>query len=106
MPRCKCRAQPSLTPRSQRATQLARRQEARTERGRELGSASDSAMNVRELLARRPRHAAAESSFWFARNSQSILFLIIVLACVGAYLAFTIPIAVFPTTDFPRIIVG
>ena len=63
-------------------------------------------MNVRELLARRPRPAAAETSFWFARNSQSILFLIIVLACVGAYLAFTIPIAVFPTTDFPRIIVG
>ncbi|HEV2114361.1 MAG TPA: efflux RND transporter permease subunit, partial [Terriglobales bacterium] len=34
------------------------------------------------------------------------MFLIIVAACVGAYLAFTIPISVFPTTDFPRIIVG
>lgn len=46
------------------------------------------------------------SSYWFARESKSIIFLIITLALVGAYLAFTIPIAVFPSTDFPRIIIG
>jgi multidrug efflux pump subunit AcrB len=46
------------------------------------------------------------SSYWFARESKPIIFLIITLALVGAYLTFTIPIAVFPTTDFPRIIVG
>ena len=51
----------------------------------------------------RERHASA---YWFARESKSILFLIIVLGLVGAYLAFTIPIAVFPTTNFPRIIVA
>ncbi|MDE3180138.1 MAG: efflux RND transporter permease subunit, partial [Acidobacteriota bacterium] len=45
-------------------------------------------------------------SYWFARESKSIIFLIITLALVGAYLAFTIPISVFPTTDFPRIIIG
>jgi multidrug efflux pump subunit AcrB len=44
--------------------------------------------------------------YWFAREHKSIIFLIITLALVGAYLAFSIPIAVFPTTDFPRIIVG
>ena len=26
--------------------------------------------------------------------------------CVGAYLAFTIPLSVFPTTDFPRVVIA
>ena len=29
-----------------------------------------------------------------------------VLALVGGYLAFTIPVSVFPSTDFPRIVIG
>ncbi len=44
--------------------------------------------------------------YWFAREHKSIIFLILTLALVGAYFIFSIPIAVFPTTDFPRIIVG
>jgi CzcA family heavy metal efflux pump len=44
--------------------------------------------------------------YWFAQNSQSILFLIAVIALVGGYLAFTIPISVFPNTDFPRIVIA
>jgi CzcA family heavy metal efflux pump len=43
---------------------------------------------------------------WFQRLSRPILFLIISLMLVGAYLAFTIPVAVFPNTDFPRIVIG
>jgi CzcA family heavy metal efflux pump len=43
---------------------------------------------------------------WFHRLSRPILFLTISLALVGAYLAFTIPVSVFPNTDFPRIVVG
>lgn len=43
---------------------------------------------------------------WFARNSKSVVFLIIVIAFIGAYLAFNIPVAVFPSTDFPRIVIG
>src|SRR5512146_722340 len=50
--------------------------------------------------------SAPGKSYWFARNSQSIVFLIVVVALVGAYLAFTIPVAVFPSTDFPRIVVA
>src|SRR6185437_115575 len=46
------------------------------------------------------------SRYWFAREHKSIIFLIITLALVGGYLAFSIPIAVFPTTDFPRVIIG
>src|SRR5579864_2404845 len=43
---------------------------------------------------------------WFQRLSSPILFLTISLALVGAYLAFSIPVSVFPNTDFPRIVVG
>ena len=43
---------------------------------------------------------------WFARNSKSVIFVIIVVALVGAYQALTIPVAVFPSTDFPRIVIA
>src|ERR1019366_7304363 len=50
--------------------------------------------------------ATPESRYWFARHSKSIIFLVLTLAVVGIYVAFTLPIAVFPTTNFPRIIIG
>jgi len=57
-----------------------------------------------------PSHSKAsenpESRYWFARHSKSIIFLILTLAVVGAYEALSLPIAVFPSTQFPRIIVG
>ncbi|HEY6293749.1 MAG TPA: efflux RND transporter permease subunit [Terriglobia bacterium] len=48
----------------------------------------------------------AESPHWIIRHSKSIIFLILTLAAVGAYVGLTIPVAVFPSTNFPRIIVG
>jgi CzcA family heavy metal efflux pump len=48
----------------------------------------------------------ASAAPWFERFSQPILFLVISLALVGAYLAFIIPVSVFPNTDFPRIVIG
>jgi multidrug efflux pump subunit AcrB len=51
-------------------------------------------------------HPERESQYWFALHSKSIVFLIIILTLVGIYEAFSLPIAVFPTTDFPRIIIG
>jgi multidrug efflux pump subunit AcrB len=48
----------------------------------------------------------SESSYWFVRPSKAIIFLILTLAVVGVYLAFTIPVAVFPSTNFPRVIIG
>jgi len=50
-------------------------------------------------------HEAAELP-WFRKLSRPILFLTISVALVGAYLAFSIPVAVFPNTDFPRVVVG
>src|SRR5215472_6220103 len=43
---------------------------------------------------------------WTARFSRPVIFIIVTLVAVGAYLAFQIPVAVFPSTDFPRIVVG
>jgi len=47
-----------------------------------------------------------ESSYWFARHSKSVIFLIITMAALGAYLAFTVPVSVFPETNFPRILIA
>ena len=44
--------------------------------------------------------------FWFARHSTSIIFSICILSVIGLYEAFRLPVAVFPTTNFPRIIIG
>lgn len=43
---------------------------------------------------------------WTARHLKAILFITIALSCLGAFLAFSIPIAVFPSTNFPRIVIG
>ena len=44
--------------------------------------------------------------YWFARHSKSIIFLIGILTVIGVWQAFTLPVAVFPTTNFPRVIIG
>jgi len=46
------------------------------------------------------------SDHWIARHSRPVIFLIVTLALLGAYLAFTIPVSVFPTTDFPRVLIA
>ena len=43
---------------------------------------------------------------WFRKLSSPTLFLIVSLTLVGGYFAFTIPVSVFPNTDFPRIVIG
>src|SRR6202521_1481445 len=50
--------------------------------------------------------SSAGAEHWTAHFSGPIIFVIITLVAVGGYLAFTIPVAVFPSTDFPRIVVG
>ena len=52
------------------------------------------------------RPAIAADQPWFRRLSNPILFLIVSISLVGAYLAFTIPVSVFPNTDFPRVFIG
>jgi CzcA family heavy metal efflux pump len=51
----------------------------------------------------KPSSVAAPAEHWTARFARPILFVILTLIGMGAYLAFTIPVSVFPSTDFPKI---
>src|SRR3984893_2559018 len=53
-----------------------------------------------------PQAAESGDQHWSERFGKSIIFVILTLVAAGVYLAFTIPIAVFPETNFPRIVVG
>jgi len=44
--------------------------------------------------------------YWVSQHSRPVIFLILTLGLLGAYLAFTIPVSVFPQTNFPRVLVG
>ena len=43
---------------------------------------------------------------WISQHSTPVIFLILTFGLLGAYLAFTIPVSVFPATDFPRVLIG
>ena len=58
------------------------------------------------LSLQTPSHLEQLSDHWTARFLKSILFIVVALAIFGVYLAFNIPIAVFPSTNFPRIVIG
>jgi len=44
--------------------------------------------------------------FWLARSTRTIFFFAAMLTVTGIYLAFKIPISVFPETNFPRVIIA
>jgi CzcA family heavy metal efflux pump len=46
------------------------------------------------------------NAHWTAKHGKPIIFVILTLVGAGIYLATTIPVAVFPEVDFPRILVG
>jgi multidrug efflux pump subunit AcrB len=50
--------------------------------------------------------ASLNNDHWIARHSRPVIFLILTLALLGGYLAFTIPVSVFPSTDFPRVLIA
>jgi len=59
-----------------------------------------------ELLTPPPVAAESEALHWTHRHGKPIIFVILTLVAVGIYLALTIPVAVFPETNFPRIVVA
>src|SRR6266849_5248089 len=63
-------------------------------------------MDLRPDSPRAARPSAEKDVPWFQKLSRPILFLIATVALGGAYLAFSIPVAVFPNTDFPRVVIG
>ncbi len=58
------------------------------------------------LSTRPPGATEGEEQHWTARHGKPIIFVILTVVAVGIYLALTIPIAVFPDTNFPRIVIG
>ena len=44
--------------------------------------------------------------YWIAQHSRPVIFLILTFGLLGAYLAFTIPVSVFPNTNFPRVLIA
>ena len=48
----------------------------------------------------------AAGEHWTAQHGKPIIFVILMLVAIGADLASTIPVAVFPEVDFPRVVVG
>jgi CzcA family heavy metal efflux pump len=54
----------------------------------------------------RDQHSNSDSNFWMSRFSKSIFFFTVALAAAGIFLAFHIPIAVYPQTNFPRVVIG
>jgi CzcA family heavy metal efflux pump len=58
------------------------------------------------LSTQPPAAPKVDERHWTARHGKPIIFVILTLVAVGVYLALTIPIAVFPDTDFPRVTIG
>src|ERR1035438_7797756 len=50
--------------------------------------------------------APAEKPFWLARSTRTIFFFAAILTVAGVYFALQLPIAVFPETNFPRVVIG
>ena len=46
------------------------------------------------------------NSFWLARSTRTVFFFAGVLTIAGVYLAFQVPISVFPATDFPSVVIA
>ena len=64
-------------------------------------------MSVDEKDLAPPREVSAEQAeHWTSQYAKPVVFIILTLVAIGVYLAFTIPVAVFPSTDFPRIVIG
>jgi CzcA family heavy metal efflux pump len=49
---------------------------------------------------------ATGAPFWLVRSTRTIFFFVAMLTLAGAYLAFQVPISVFPDTNFPRVVIG
>src|ERR1700729_674212 len=47
-----------------------------------------------------------DSSFWLAAAAKPIFFFLALLTLAGIYMAFQVPISVFPETSFPRVVIG
>lgn len=61
-------------------------------------------MTPQDLVRKSSKYG--QKSYWFAVLSKAVIVVILALAAIGAFSALSIPIAVFPTTNFPRVIIA
>src|ERR1700747_331299 len=47
-----------------------------------------------------------EATFWLASAAKPIFFFLALLTAAGIYMAFQVPISVFPENNFPRGVIG
>src|SRR6201996_2595531 len=47
-----------------------------------------------------------EAPFWLSPAAKPIFFFLALLTLAGIYMAFQVPISVFPETNFPRVVIG
>jgi CzcA family heavy metal efflux pump len=52
------------------------------------------------------RNQPQPDQYWLAKSVRTVLFLAVVLTVAGIYAFFKTPIAVFPETNFPRVVIG
>ncbi len=66
--------------------------------------------DAQEPLTNRDREGAdpaePQKPYWLIAYSKPLIGFVLALVVLGGYLAFQIPTAVFPTTNFPRIIIA
>jgi CzcA family heavy metal efflux pump len=58
------------------------------------------------MISTPPLVVPETQNFWLSRSVRTVFFFAIVLTAVGVYLAFQVPISVFPETNFPRVVIG
>jgi CzcA family heavy metal efflux pump len=58
------------------------------------------------MLTTSPINTVANRSYWLATLAKPIFFFMLVLTLGGVYAATQLPIAVFPDTNFPRVVIG
>ena len=63
-------------------------------------------ISTRDNIEQTVKEQATESSFWLLRMARPIFFFIVILTLAGIYVAFQVPISVFPETNFPRVVIG
>jgi CzcA family heavy metal efflux pump len=63
-------------------------------------------MKILDFLRRLRSSAPGDDRYWYTRFAKSVIFVTVAIAIAGAYVAFRVPISVFPQTDFPRVVIG
>ena len=63
-------------------------------------------IDLRKLTERMRTGLRGNNSFWLGRNMRPVLFFVVVATVAGVYLATQVPTAVFPETNFPRVVIG